>query len=131
MTMPQSLSDLTTSMPQHPSPLMRLPTELRLEIYSYLLPSQFHIRFLQGKLYVTTCLQPDPDDPDDFFTPAMPHRYARWNEMDPVWARRCASTWGPHWKCDEEALGMRSEDLSDGHEAHVDMAGLLRACRVM
>ena len=110
-------------MTQPQSALLRLPTELRHEIYSYLLPSEVHVRLRDGNLCASACIRGG----SPFRGHALSHdiRFTDETWQDRVsmsmYARRLQSTWGLHWSCEEHT------SLSDGAECP-DIVGV---CRVV
>lgn len=96
---------------QYDSRLMSAPAEIRRAIYQHLAPASIHIFMSpQGRLDVSVCLEPpiSPSLVEDFFldgyerrpSDGAPSDYA---SAESTWARRVASSWGPHWKCEEAA----------------------------
>jgi hypothetical protein len=97
-------------MSQPQSALLRLPAELRHDIYSYLLPDGIHAHLRGGKLNLSPCLEHsylrrnlylDGDERD----PAAQRGWTptRGYPTDtPTHLRRLESTWGPHWMCEEQ-----------------------------
>ncbi|KAF1995305.1 hypothetical protein P154DRAFT_445728 [Amniculicola lignicola CBS 123094] len=87
-------------------PLLRVPVEIRLNIYDYLIPdhSQFHVHLEQDGATLSKCVNPNPiftnSSGDHLYTGR--ERRDRTSHTDHVWARRLRSAWGPHWKCEEQ-----------------------------
>ncbi|KAH7065909.1 hypothetical protein BKA63DRAFT_392377, partial [Paraphoma chrysanthemicola] len=90
--------------PQTQSTLFTLPLELRHEIYSYFIPSHgIHISIENARPRISACVQPRPNDSRcGHERRYLLNTYSR-TTLDPVFARRSASTWGPHWRCEELA----------------------------
>ena len=90
-------------MPQSQSALLRLPTELRLQIYSYLLPNDVHVRLRNGTLLASACIQGDAPFRGDVSSYDIEYTDETWQVRVPtsVYARRRQSTWGLHWSCEE------------------------------
>jgi hypothetical protein len=111
-------------MAQNRSMLLRIPLELRNEVYLYLLPHQLHAYLHNDRLRLSTCFEPDKDPRSS----AHPHKVNLWQSgEDPrpadaqsphdgserrpyesaneelVYVRRLQSSWGPHWMCEERA----------------------------
>ena len=102
--------------------MFKLSPELRHAIYSHLIDGNgLHLlRSPQGQFRLLPCL--GSDGPNDHIgkercpssTVAI---------RDPVWIRRLASEWGPHWRCEEAALRRDAAATWLAHEA------LLRVCK--
>lgn len=105
-------------------PFFRLPLEIRRAVYSHLINAAgFHIvpnASKEGRPRLLPCLGPDLYAHSD----GMDRRSgAGYNIRDPVWIRRLASTWGPHWRCEEEARA------DAGRRREIEHATLLRVCK--
>lgn len=51
---------------------------------------------------------------------------------DPIWGRRVASSWGPHWECEEVALYMKQEaedEYFHDRAVGLDNGAILRVCK--
>jgi hypothetical protein len=123
-------------MKQSQSTLLQIPLEIRHEIYSYILPAQFHARLQGERLCVSICLEPEKDRSSSisFHEPiSVPYNgRERWKGLEDyglphealtslrTYAERLQSTWGPHWMCEEHA-----------QEGHVLARSLLLICRRM
>ena len=100
----KSVSKLREKLPCEPnmsqpkSALLRLPAELRHQVYLYILPDGIHIRLHGSELNLSPCLeQPQPrTSPHVGGYERKPDGYG-----DILWGRRLDSTWGPHWMCEE------------------------------
>jgi hypothetical protein len=97
------------AMIQSQSALLRLPAELRHEIHSYLLPDEIHVRLRGDKCYLAACFE----HTNPWRRCASGHEREPWTknnvdyrETKAVYTRRLQSTWGPHWMCEESALGL-------------------------
>lgn len=104
--------------------LLSLPSELRREIYGYIVAEEAHVFLHGGRLNVSTCKTLTPSD--DFF---CFDRRSLGDPSAPVWARRLEASWGLHWRCEEVAL-----DLDRGHvveDEHDDTKALLMTSRRM
>ncbi|KAK8036288.1 hypothetical protein PG993_008902 [Apiospora rasikravindrae] len=98
------------------SQFMSAPAEIRRAIYEHLVTSSSIHLFLspQGRLQVTTCLEPSTSPPlGGFFDPDEGHRPKDAGENDPTWARRLRSLWGPHWKCEEASYARDLDHISN------------------
>ncbi|KAF2180468.1 hypothetical protein K469DRAFT_753425 [Zopfia rhizophila CBS 207.26] len=101
-------------MPQLESTLLLTPAEIRHGIYLYLLPDRIHVRLRGDKFCLSACLEPGRGGDEDGSKPftyvsantldGHERKFSRNGFSDPVWARRLRSTWGPHWKCEENVL---------------------------
>lgn len=98
---------------QASSRLFFIPIEVRREIYLHLVnkPGVHIIRTDAGELRLSPCLDPgendrnigaerSPNSPGGFLNIAeiLPTTYSGRQEL---WGRRLASSWGPHWECEE------------------------------
>lgn len=98
---------------QSTSCLFRVPIEIRRAIYADLVDiAGIHISLSsQGGVRLTRCLGPDlgAENSGD-------ERRPRGHDPDDrIWARRVASTWGPHWECEETALAKDQKGHQDIH----------------
>ncbi|KAH7067754.1 hypothetical protein FB567DRAFT_255062 [Paraphoma chrysanthemicola] len=90
--------------PQPRITLFTIPLELRHEIYSYLVPCHgIHISIENARPRISACVQPRPNDPRCGHERRYLRNTCSRTTPDPVFARRAASTWGAHWKCEELA----------------------------
>jgi hypothetical protein len=91
------------------SRFLKVPLEIRHEIYSYVLPAQFHLYLQDDKLWLSACLEPDKNksssnsfqEPESYPYDGEERSSVRFGGPDDIWARRLASSWGPHWMCEE------------------------------
>jgi hypothetical protein len=109
------------------SRLFHVPIEIRDAIYIHLINTAgVHItRTKQGEIRLSPCVGPNLDAK---YTGN--ERCTTGNLLsDTVFGRRLASSWGPHWECEEIAL--RKEGDSDGeNEAWWSNNGaVLRICK--
>jgi hypothetical protein len=128
----------------HPqSAFLRLPAELRHEIYSYVLPNDIHMRLQGEKCFMAACIE--------YSSPWHNSKWADGYERErsdgsnlgyhvekAVFVRRLQSTWGPHWMCEENAFGwhpnvldVASEDTSDVQAEYRPDLTLLLVCTSM
>jgi hypothetical protein len=100
-----------TVAPQH-SRLLLLPTEIRHQVFQYLVPSQIHLRWLQSSYVFSECLRPPDGARDDILGGHVEMEMSNVyedvgissNDVDnAVFARRLQSSWGWHCKCEEVA----------------------------
>lgn len=56
----------------------------------------------QGRLTLSACVQPEP------YTAlyGLDYPYLSRGKADRLFPHRLRSTWGPHWECEEVALGV-------------------------
>ncbi|OIW26328.1 hypothetical protein CONLIGDRAFT_646505 [Coniochaeta ligniaria NRRL 30616] len=116
---------------QEQSPFFSLPPEVRDAIYTYILPNAIHVFLREGKVAISTCMDPEIAG---FLTGR--ERIPSEEELvgfgerssQTVWARRLRSSWGPHWQCEEIAQRTTGHRNSGGGESV--MATLL-VCRRM
>jgi hypothetical protein len=96
------------------SSLLRMTTELRHEIFQYLIPSRLHLRLSSSGHVLLLCLGPSEDVVEQDGTldsglvvarvDGVYEGISKWGDMnDPVWARRLQNPWGPHWRCEEQS----------------------------
>lgn len=98
-------------MEEQKSLLAGIPLEIRHSIYSYILPSQIHVCFRDGRLHLSPCQEPDKDPRSscfigktDLFPSDGQERSPDGCAMTtPLWVRRLQSSWSPHWMCEELA----------------------------
>ncbi|KAF2731012.1 hypothetical protein EJ04DRAFT_514854 [Polyplosphaeria fusca] len=86
---------------QRQSRLLQLPAELQQAIFIDCIPNRIHICLQQDKLRCFTCVLSatgDGENLDD--SKREPGSGAHSNAL---WARRLASSWGSHWRCEEMA----------------------------
>lgn len=117
--------------PRSESNLLLLPRELRHEIFGYLIPDRIHVYHRGDKFCLSACVGPTSIGGEDSSKPYvdlfanMPDGFERKSSPvtypDPIWARRLQSTWGPHWKCEENTLDEHKEGKID--------ATLLTVCK--
>jgi hypothetical protein len=109
----ESVIDMTsqTINPQLQSALLRAPLEIRREIYGHLITPP-HLSVRDGKLQRVPCvgsLEIWQDHNNGWERrPANDH-----DEGLATWGRRLASSWVPHWRCQELADGTREDDVKD------------------
>jgi hypothetical protein len=121
---------ISTKMGQQDSRLLLLPTELRHEIFQYLVPSEVHLRWLDRGYVFSECLRPPaPKDDKDMMmgsvTRELYELYGSSRDLDQtVLTRRVQSPWGCHCKCEEVAMG----ENNDGRDPYT--APLL-VCKTM
>lgn len=100
--------------PQNDSPFFRLPLEIRRIIYSCLdEPTGMHItRDSQVGFMISPCLDPEiwGELSGKERQPRVPNGGVMTNT---VWRDRVASTWGPHWRCEEVILRKREGLAAD------------------
>jgi hypothetical protein len=86
-----------------------LPLEIRQQIYDYLLPFEIHAHLTYDRLRLSACIEPCTNggtglermDEDE---------WRKHTVVCPIWERLLQSTWGPHWRCKEVALGLLLTD---------------------
>jgi hypothetical protein len=96
-------------MDQSQSRLLQALAEIRHEIFSYILPAQFHLYLQDDKLCLLTCLELDKNkrssnsfqEPKSYPYDGQKRSHDKYHGPDYVWARRIESSWGPHWTCEE------------------------------
>jgi hypothetical protein len=105
-------NSLGATMFQSKSVFLRMPLEMRNNIYFYILPSDIHVCVRDGKLSISKCLEPHQNirssnfaQETDMITYDGSERAPIWEDQkwasrEKEWARRLRSTWGPHWMCD-------------------------------
>jgi hypothetical protein len=109
---------IPATMVQQQSRLLLLPTELRHEIFQYLVPNEVHLRWLDSGYVLSECLQPPgPKDDKDMLVGSVTRELydiykndGPFEERDEtVLARRVLSSWGCHCKCEEVAMGENND----------------------
>jgi hypothetical protein len=135
----RDISAQTMSQPQ--SALLRLPAELRHEIYSYILPDDIHILLQGEKCFMAACVERSNPWHSKWATGHEREPKGRnvdYRKKNAVFARRLQSTWGPHWVCEENVFGLHqnvldveSEDRSDVQAEYKPDLTLLLACKSM
>ncbi|KAH7345840.1 hypothetical protein BKA66DRAFT_554916 [Pyrenochaeta sp. MPI-SDFR-AT-0127] len=122
--------------PQLQSKFFAAPAEIRFAIYAYLIPRRIHLSFKKG-FRPLPCVQRDEDGDanclvrktnNDCFTtkPCV---------SDPIFLRRLRSSWGSHWRCEEQhpwqfdnlampLFRVCKRTLNDFVEAMVDIAAI-------
>ncbi|KAF2692021.1 hypothetical protein K458DRAFT_411703 [Lentithecium fluviatile CBS 122367] len=118
-------------------PLFLTPSEIRLAIYAYLMPSQIHIFSHKNALRLSACIQQPKDEVDPNCCSRMTlkerENHVHYAPPDPMYTRRLASSWGTHWRCEEAAKWGRGEDAWKQKEGgcNEDIMPLLLTCRQM
>ncbi|KAG5973604.1 hypothetical protein E4U58_004767 [Claviceps cyperi] len=108
---------------QPQSPLAQLPAELGRQIYAYIAPAQVHLYRHNNTICAATCITPTPSS--DYYC------FDRRSLGDPptaVWARRLASPWGEHWRCEEVAKRLH-HDTPHATTPHDTAVALMASCR--
>lgn len=111
--------------PQLECKLFSAPLELRRAIYSYILSEQIHITIQCGELHLLACVTPYLANERDIGLERK--SIADWPN-DAVLARRLRSSWGPHWRCEEEAQKVKSGNKGEGTW---DISVVLTLCKRM
>lgn len=99
------------------------PLELRRVIYSYILSEQTHITIEGGKLHLLACVRTYSAKEKDIGFERQ--NSAGWQD-DAVLAHRLRSSWGPHWKCEEEATALTSGNKGEGNW---DVSVVMAVCK--
>jgi hypothetical protein len=113
--------------------LLYVPLEIRRSIYLYLIPTQLHISLPQSanSIHITPCVEPD-------LNANLGGAERCYRSDDSIFSSRIRSSWGPHWRCEEIALGMDDESHGVGPVAArkfgnknptIEFTGILRACK--
>jgi hypothetical protein len=96
---------------QEESPFFSIPIELRNAVYEQLFDFRDqHVRSVVGtdgtqQFLLTPCIAPPiSDDEGRLGLERIPKNYSRSEDPRPMIMRRMASSWGPHWMCEELAL---------------------------
>lgn len=92
-------------------------------IYASLLPDRVHVFHQRGKTHLSRCAGPGTVCSDD----GSERQTSGSSTSDPVWARRLASPWANHWRCEEFATApdRKNEIMRD------TVAAMARVCRQM
>lgn len=101
------------------------PVEIRRHIYSYIVDDGVHLYLHNGRICISTCITPKPSD--DYFC------FDRRSLGDPsteVWARRLESSWALHWRCEEVAFDLGTDQLSIKSKRDPARA-LMQSCKQM
>lgn len=87
-----------------PDILFTLPLEIRRAIYEYVQPQRGRLHLVQGKdgagFRLAKCF--DPELCSHEFGSERQGPFQNCYE-DRLWQKRLLSSWGPHWRCEEEA----------------------------
>jgi hypothetical protein len=87
--------------------LLQIPYDVRRKIYDHIVPSSIHIWIGEGVTHLFSCVSPppvDPKDPGKECKEGLPLEEGTWDESHTeTWGARLQSSWGPHWKCEENA----------------------------
>ncbi|RYP67238.1 hypothetical protein DL769_005815 [Monosporascus sp. CRB-8-3] len=115
--------------PQSQSRFFPMPIEIRQAIYAHIIPSAVHLFLQQDKVAVSACIEPCPERD----LSGMERRSTGDWRTDAIMARRLRSSWGPHWKCEEVALGLGGSyaDKMCDVARNVTMSAILAACKKM
>ncbi|RYP23576.1 hypothetical protein DL765_001090 [Monosporascus sp. GIB2] len=115
--------------PQSQSRFFSMPIEIRQAIYAHIIPYAVHIFFQQDKVVVSACIELCPERDLSGFERRSTGDW----RTDAIMARRLRSSWGPHWKCEEVALGIGDsydDKMCDvAHDA--TMTAVLAVCKKM
>lgn len=112
------------------SALLRLPIEVRLQIYDELLEDAGYTRhiYVKNGAYTHTKCITDHDATDERQVEVkkvypMSERFLQ----HPVWSRRLVSSWVNHWRCEEAAVAA----MADGSPVPTPFLALLLCCKRM
>ena len=121
------------------SPFFSLPLEIRDAIYAYLIPNNIavHLSSRLGNVAITRCLAPVISgylDGSERFPGGDEPTNSRDIPRKAIWMRRLRSSWGPHWKCEENVQRPAGEHKCPLSQATLDgevITVLLVVCRKM
>lgn len=123
---PESLE--RTAHDQRQSALLRLPIEVRRQIYDDVFEGAGltqHVYVKDGRYTHTECIT-DHDAPDE--RQVEMEMIFPWGDRclnDPVWSRRLLSSWANHWRCEEAAVKAAAE----GPPSPTAFWGMLLCCK--
>jgi hypothetical protein len=112
-----------TTAPAPEGAFLRVPAEIRHNVYQALFPNQLHVYTQGDRILISACLETDQNVVRDSqpFNAFLENSLLRHEiEFHPdlvstaTWSRRLGSTWGTHWKCEENASGINSNTQLDG-----------------
>ncbi|RYP70894.1 hypothetical protein DL771_005144 [Monosporascus sp. 5C6A] len=115
--------------PQSQSRFFSMPIEIRQAIYAHIIPDSVHLFLQQDKVAVSACIEPCPERD----LSGLDRRSTGDWRTDAIMARRLRSSWGPHWKCEEVALGIGDsyDDKMCDVARDVTMTAVLAVCKKM
>ncbi|KAH7401210.1 hypothetical protein BKA66DRAFT_405926 [Pyrenochaeta sp. MPI-SDFR-AT-0127] len=101
-------------MPEPHTTLLLSPSEIRYEMYAYLIPDRVHVHRRGDKLCLSRCIETLLVKEEDGSQAVVntcsnaPDGYERQKGEcpSPVWARRLRSAWGPHWDRNLEVVDL-------------------------
>lgn len=108
-----------------------LPTELRHAIYRFLIPDKVHLSINSSSIQLSPCIQCDGDHEATGFCRTQSRHHLlndRMHTKECALVRRLQSSWGWHWRCEEQAQGMQ---VNTGENLDDSLMTLLLACKVM
>lgn len=128
LTLPSVQEFDRTANSQRESALLRLPIEVRRQIYDAVWEAAGltrHIYIKDGRYAHMTCIT-DHDGPDERQVELWKIFKIRSTFLeDPVWSRRLLSSWVNHWRCEETAVA------TQGSQAPTPFLALLLCCKRM
>ncbi|KAH7083727.1 hypothetical protein FB567DRAFT_529793 [Paraphoma chrysanthemicola] len=112
---------------QSQSKLLTVPTEIRHAIYGYLIPDHIHLALGDASFRFSPCVKRDKDDDPNCTSRA---RYDGRHDVDSdapelLYPYRLSSSWGEHWRCEENMNEAREFDDTLVAKA------LVRVCKLM
>jgi hypothetical protein len=112
---------------------LQIPYDVRREIFTHLVPRTVHVHTERGQMRFADCVPtptPHATSPGLERTEGLPLTAAteRKAEHISIWTSRLLSSWGPHWKCEENVYGADHDMRKLTHSA-VEI--LLRVCTTM
>ncbi|KAH7067507.1 hypothetical protein BKA63DRAFT_607352 [Paraphoma chrysanthemicola] len=113
--------------PQVQTKLFAAPTEIRHAIYRHLIPKRIHLALRDASFRLSPCVQrADDDDPDCTSRTRYDGRHDMGKQTsEPLYPYRLSSSWGEHWRCEENMHEARESDDT------LDVRALIRVCKLM
>jgi hypothetical protein len=96
--------------PQLQSKFFASPTEIRHAIYAHIIPDGVHLLLCDNTFRLLPCVQRANDGDPDCDSRKSHDDVPDSNTLDTLYPRRLQSSWGEHWRCEENMLKKRGKD---------------------